>query len=131
MSIKLITFLFFLMAVNYGCVKAKSPESDIKTVSTDDSSPVNEPQKVFKTSPPPKFYNLLTKKDIDFKGIVNDYSNFKSITIKTAVGFTKYSREELLDNDFVVSEHLPDHSGKYLIVVEEQNNFKSQFMVEL
>lgn len=119
------------MAVNYGCVKAKSPESDIKTVSTDDSSPVNEPQKVFKTASPPKFYNLLTKKDIDFKGIVNDYSNFKSITIKTAVGFTKYSREELLDNDFVVSEHLPDHSGKYLIVVEEQNNFKSQFMVEL
>ena len=131
MSIKLITFLFFLMAVNYGCVKAKSPESDIKTVSTDDSSPVNEPQKVFKTASPPKFYNLLTKKDIDFKGIVNDYSNFKSITIKTAVGFTKYSREELLENDFVVSEYLPDHSGKYLIVVEEQNNFKSQFMVEL
>ena len=131
MNIKLITFWMFLMAINEGCVKAKTPVSDVQSVKKENSRSINEPQKVFKTAPPPKFYNLLAKKDVDFKGIVNDYSNFKSITIKTAVGFTKYSREELLENDFVVSEHLPDHSGKYLVVVEMENNFKSQFMVEL
>ena len=124
-----LVLLFVSLLLNAACVQTDAPADGSSSQSA--SAPRSR-TKIFTANSKPRFFNLIAKKEVDFKSFINNYPDMDHITISALGGSSRYSRAELEEANYVVSEFLPGPSGTYLLLVEELNGAKvSQFTAEL
>ena len=122
-----LSFLFLFAS----CIQTQAPVNSSSNNSGAGTVGSNSPTKFFMNNNP-RYYNLIARREVDFKGFLDEYPDYEHVTIKSVAGSSRYSREELEKSNYIVSEYLPGPNGTYLMLVEELNGSKlSQFTIEL